>query len=266
MSSLDAHAKINLGLVVGPLRSDGLHEVATVLQRLDLADTISVEPAAQLEVSGFADDTLVRRALEAAAAAAGVAPSWRARIDKRIPVAAGLGGGSSDAAAALRLASELLPRPLAPSRLAVLARRLGSDVPFFLERGPKLACGDGTRLEPLTLPQDYHVVLLLPHGAAKASTASVYAAFRGEAGFTQRCARLRELAAAGADADLAAFPGNDLVRSPHAARLRELGAFRAEVSGAGPTVYGLFRDAAAATRAGAELGSLGRVWLAAPSW
>lgn len=266
MSSLAAHAKINLGLVVGPRRSDGLHEVATVLQRLELADTISLEPAAELEIAGFADDTLVRRALEAAAAAAGVTPAWRARIDKRIPVAAGLGGGSSDAAAALRLANELLAQPLSPSQLRSLAGALGSDVPFFLEPGPKLAGGDGTTLEPLALPQDYRVVLLLPHGAAKASTASVYAAFRGEVGFSARRARLHELAAAGAEADLAAFPGNDLVRSPHAARLRELGAFRAEVSGAGPTLYGLFRDADAAARAGAELGSLGRVWLTAPSW
>jgi 4-diphosphocytidyl-2-C-methyl-D-erythritol kinase len=264
--SAAAPAKINLGLAVGPLRPDGLHELATIIQRLDLADTISLEPAAALVVEGFAADTLVRTALEALAEAAGVEPSWRACIDKRVPVAAGLGGGSSDAATALRLANGLLAEPLPPARLAGLARRLGSDVPFFLAPGPKLATGDGTTLEPVDLPQDYSVVLLLPRGEHKPSTASVYARFDGAAGFEERRARLRALAAAGSSAALAALPGNDLARSPHAARLRELGAFRAEVSGAGPALYGLFAERERARAACAELEELGSTWLAAPAW
>src|SRR3984893_13160975 len=100
---MNAHAKINLALVVGPIRADGKHEVVTVLQRIDLADEITLESADELAVAGFDGDTIVRAALESLAAAAGVEPRWRARIEKRIPVAAGLGGGSSDAAAALRL-------------------------------------------------------------------------------------------------------------------------------------------------------------------
>src|SRR5207249_3202768 len=92
----DAPAKINLALAVGPRRADGLHEVATVLQRVDLCDTIALEPASSLRVEGFPADTLVRDALQALAAAAGVEPTWSVRIGKRIPVAAGLGGGSSD--------------------------------------------------------------------------------------------------------------------------------------------------------------------------
>ena len=261
-----APAKINLGLAVGPLRPDGLHEVATILQRLDLADTISLEPAARLAVHGFPGDTLVRRALEAIGAAAGVEPSWEAQIRKLIPVAAGLGGGSSDAASALVLANGLLERPLPREGLAAIARRLGSDVPFFLEPGPQLASGNGTTLEPLELPQDYSVALLLPAGAHKPSTGSVYARFRGEAGFAERRLRLREIAAAGASADLAALPGNDLARSPHAERMCELGAFRAEVSGAGPTVYGLFAERGAAAAAAASLAGLGTTWLATPAW
>src|SRR5581483_10884502 len=104
----------NLALVVGPLREDGKHEIATVLHRIELADELTLEPADELAVEGFPEDTLVRRALEAVAAAANVEPAWRVRIEKRIPVAAGLGGGSSDAAAALRLANATLsqPRPL----------------------------------------------------------------------------------------------------------------------------------------------------------
>ncbi len=237
-----APAKINLGLAVGPLRDDGRHEVATIMQRLDLADTITLAPAARLAVAGFEGDTLVRRALEAVAEAAGVQPAWRAEIRKRVPVAAGLGGGSSDAAAALLLGNELLERPLPHEALAAFARRLGSDVPFFLEPGPKLASGDGSTLSPLELPQDYSVVLLLPAGARKPSTSSVYARFRGAEGFAERSGRLREIAAAGARAELAALPRNDLARSPHAEAMRSRGAFRADVSGAGPVVYGLFAE------------------------
>ncbi|MDX6483777.1 MAG: 4-diphosphocytidyl-2-C-methyl-D-erythritol kinase, partial [Gaiellaceae bacterium] len=113
MSSASAPAKLNLTLLVGPRRPDGKHEVATVLQRLALADRIDLEPAGALDVDGFAEDTIVRRALEALAERAGVPPHWHARITKEIPVAAGLGGGSSDAATALRLANATLGRPLA---------------------------------------------------------------------------------------------------------------------------------------------------------
>ena len=117
MKRAQAFAKINLALVVGPVRDDGKHEVVTVLQRVDLADDIELEPAEALTVEGFEDDTLVRRALEALAAAAGVAPRWRACIEKRIPVASGLGGGSSDAASTLVLANADLPEPLPPAAL-----------------------------------------------------------------------------------------------------------------------------------------------------
>src|SRR3954447_8008320 len=113
MSDALATAKLNLSLVVGPLREDGRHEVVTVLQRIELADRITLEPADELRVDGFAEDTLVRSALEHLAEAAGTTPRWVARIRKQIPVAAGLGGGSSDAATALRLPHETLAEPLA---------------------------------------------------------------------------------------------------------------------------------------------------------
>ena len=263
MTTRAAHAKLNLALVVGPVRADGLHEVVTVYQRLDLHDTVALEPAASLTVEGFADDTLVRRALESVAQVTGVEPRWRSRIEKRIPVAAGLGGGSADAAAALELANELLGGPLPPDRLRVLARGLGADVPFFLERGPQLGTGDGTELAPLELRQDWTSLILLPDGVVKESTAAVYARFDGDAGFEERRAAL--LAALAVD-DLAALPPNDLVSSPLAGRLLELGAFRADVTGAGPAVYGLFADRDAATRAAEAVRSLGRSWIAAPAW
>jgi 4-diphosphocytidyl-2-C-methyl-D-erythritol kinase len=260
-----ASAKINLALVVGPRREDGYHEVATVLQRIDLVDRIEIEPAHEVRVTGFADDTLVRRALDAMEAETGL--RCRARIEKRIPVAAGLGGGSSDAATALALANELLPRPLSRERLHALAVQLGSDVPFFLTDGPQLATGTGTELEPLELPQDFWIVLVLPRDVRKRSTADVYGAFAAADGFEDRRAGLlATLERVRRPTDLAALPPNDLAASPVVDELHAAGAFRADVSGAGPTVYGLFMregDAAAAARA---LRGRGRVWKTAPTW
>jgi 4-diphosphocytidyl-2-C-methyl-D-erythritol kinase len=271
MRRVPAPAKINLALVVGPLRADGKHEVATALQRVDLGDRVQMKPSADgLEVAGFAEDTLVRRALGALADEAGIEPSWRATITKRIPVAAGLGGGSSDAAAALRLANETLDEPVPVDRLHAIAARLGADVPFFLTPGPQLAEGDGTELQPLDLPQDFFVVLVLPDGAAKPSTKAVYDEHdrRGGAeGFAERRAALRDaLAQVKRPRDLAALPPNDLVSSPLAAELRAEGAFRADVSGAGPTVYGLFHHRAPAEAARRRLSRLGRAWLTIPAW
>jgi 4-diphosphocytidyl-2-C-methyl-D-erythritol kinase len=270
VSRAPAPAKVNLALVVGPLRDDGKHEVLTVLQRIDLVDRIELDEAPELRVEGFADDTLVRDALRELARNAGAEPRWRVRIEKRIPVAAGLGGGSSDAATALRLANETLPEPLPAGELRYLAAQLGADVPFFLADGPQLGSGDGSELEPLDLPQDFWVLILLPHGAAKTSTADVYAAFdsrKDVPGFAERRQTLLDgLAAVKRPRDLASLPPNDLVDSPLAEELRAAGAFRADVSGAGPALYGLFhhrRDADAARR---TLRRLGRTWLAAPAW
>jgi 4-diphosphocytidyl-2-C-methyl-D-erythritol kinase len=266
MISARAPAKINLALVAGPVRDDGLHEVATILQRIELHDTISLGPAAELEVTGFEDDSLVRRALEAVAAAAGIEPRWHARIDKRIPVAAGLGGGSSDAAAAIRLANDLLDEPLPRLTLRTIARGLGVDVAFFLEPGPQLGLGDGTELQPADLPQDYSVLLLRPRDAVKISTGDVYRRFEGERGFDERRARVIEIAAGGNRADLASLPENDLARSSLATELRDLGAFRADVSGAGPVIYALFRRRASAEAAAVAMEPLGETWLTAPAW
>jgi 4-diphosphocytidyl-2-C-methyl-D-erythritol kinase len=270
MSTSSAPAKINLALVVGPRRSDGKHEVATVLQRIDLADSLVLEPSAGLRVSGFEGDTLVRSALSELAAAAGVEPAWHARIDKRIPVAAGLGGGSSDAAAALRLANDTLAEPLPQEELVRIAAGVGADVPFFLAPGAQLGTGDGTELDPLHLALDYHVLLLLPSGARKPSTAAVYDAFdrrAGDEGFEGRRKELLEvLGQARTARDLAALPRNDLASSPLAAELEGLGAFRADVSGAGPAVYGLFEREEGSLAAAAALGSLGTTWICAPTW
>jgi 4-diphosphocytidyl-2-C-methyl-D-erythritol kinase len=265
-----APAKVNLALVVGPLRDDGKHEVATVYQRVGMSDRIDVVPAAQLRVDGFPGDTLVRGALEALATRAGVEPRWHATIEKRLPVAAGLGGGSSDAATALRLANATLSEPLPPETLHEVAARLGADVPFFLAEGPQLGTGDGTTLAPLDLPQDFWILLVLPRGAVKESTGAVYAAFDargGAGGWEQRRDALHDaLARVRRPRDLAALPLNDLVRSSLSDDLLGLGAFRADVSGAGPTVYGLFHHKAAAEAAKRALKRPGGIWITPPAW
>jgi 4-diphosphocytidyl-2-C-methyl-D-erythritol kinase len=268
VSRAKAHAKINLALAVGPLRDDGKHEVVTVLQPLELHDEISLEPAKSLAVEGFAADTIVRAALEEFARAADVDPGWHVHIEKRIPVAAGLGGGSSDAAAALRLANATLDVPLALGELHGIAAHIGADVPFFLRDAAQLASGDGTDLDCIDLPRDHRIVILVPDDAAKESTKAVYEAFDargGATGFADRASALRRsLAAVERSRDLAALPPNDLASSHFARELMLAGAFRADVSGAGPAVYGLFETDDDALRAADALAHLGRTFLTWP--
>jgi 4-diphosphocytidyl-2C-methyl-D-erythritol kinase len=143
-------------------------------------------------------------------------------------------------------------------------------VPFFLTSGPQLGQGDGTELTALALPQDYFVVLVLPTDARKTSTAAAYAGFDERAGADGYDARRAHVIDALADVhrprDLAELPPNDLASSPLAAELRAHGAFRADVSGAGPTVYGLFHHRAQATAARRALRTRGRTWLTTPAW
>jgi 4-diphosphocytidyl-2C-methyl-D-erythritol kinase len=118
-------------------------------------------------------------------------------------------------------------------------------------------------LSPIQLTQDYWVVLVLPAGSRKASTKAVYDAFDGTAGFADR---RDELLAALEAGDLAALPPNDLASSPLAGELRARGAFRADVSGAGPIVYGLFADRAPAVEASRALAARGATWITQPAW
>jgi 4-diphosphocytidyl-2-C-methyl-D-erythritol kinase len=212
----------------------------------------------------------VTAALRELAQAAGLEPRWHVRIEKKIPVASGLGGGSSDAATALRLANETLPESLPSEALLRIAAGLGSDVAFFLVDGPQLGSGDGSELEPVDIPQDFWVVVLLPRDAAKTSTADVYAAFdtrKDVVGFAERRQALLDgLARVERPRDLAGLPPNDLASSLLVEAIRATGAFRADASGAGPALYGLYHQRRDATAAGRTLRPLGRIWVAAPAW
>ena len=151
---------------------------------------------------------------------------------------------------------------------------LGADVPFFLTPGPKLAEGAGERLSSLELPQDFWVLVALLRRARKASTAEVYRRFdelEAAAGFAERKATLLDvLSSCRRPRDFAALPMNDLAQAAGTAsladELRGLGAFRADVSGAGPAVYALFHRREHAAAAARRLRLRARVWVTAPVW
>jgi 4-diphosphocytidyl-2-C-methyl-D-erythritol kinase len=253
-----APAKLNLGLRVLGRRVDGYHELASVFVPLDLADEIEVElaPAARCELTlalagecaGVPADTsnLAARAALEFLAEAGLTRSVRLRVTKRIPAAAGLGGGSSDAGAVLRSLAQTYPGALSAPALARLALRLGADVPFFLAPRPARVAGIGERSQPLAeLPA---LAFLLVNPGVPLATASVFAAFDAHPAPARRAF----------EPDLGLDLGNDLepaaerlcpAIAPLRERLRALGARAVGLSGSGPTLFGWFPDAAAAARA-----------------
>jgi 4-diphosphocytidyl-2-C-methyl-D-erythritol kinase len=159
-------AKVNLYLRVVGRRPDGYHELVTVMQPLTLADVLTVILAGQ-DISLECDhpelppgeENLVWRAARQFQAETGQKPGVRLTLRKRIPVAAGLGGGSSDAAGTLWALNELAGKPLEPARLHRLAGRLGADVPFFLRRAPAVGRGTGTQLSAVTLLPYWYLLL-----------------------------------------------------------------------------------------------------------
>ena len=246
-----APAKVNLLLHVGPPRDDGLHELCSLFASIDLADELTIEPAASDEVvcAGVEGPNLALAAIERfrAEAAPGL-PPLRVAIDKRIPVAAGLGGGSADAAAVLRAVNDLAGHPLDADGLRALGARVGADVPSQVEPRHALVTGAGEGVEPVALPP---MTLLILADAAGLATADVYA--RADALGTTRAQldpdHVRELAARPL-ADLAPVLENDLEGAAVSLRpelsgrmdaLREAGALTARVTGSGPTVFGVFR-------------------------
>jgi 4-diphosphocytidyl-2-C-methyl-D-erythritol kinase len=260
-----AYAKLNLVLHVGPPREDGMHPICSLMASIDLADELTATPRGSggdtVDAPGVQGENLVARALaEFRSRAGGELPALELRIHKRIPVAAGLGGGSADAAAALRIANELAGGPLGAQELIRLAAELGSDVPSQLDPRHALVQGVGERIEPLELPA---LVAVLVPDREGLSTAAVYAEL-DRLGLTRASLDpepLRRLAAA-APAELAAGIENDLQRAALSLRpdlsakldsLRSAGAMGAAVSGSGPTCFGLFADRRTAVETAASI-------------
>jgi len=260
---LRAPAKLNLCLLLGPRRDDGLHEICSLFEALSLSDRIVVSEAEADEVvcPGVEDTNLAAIALAALRGRGWERPPLRIEIEKRVPVAAGLGGGSADAAAVLRLAADEV------DGLEELAAELGADVPSQLDPGLALVSGVGEAVEPLP-PAREHAFVLIPD-AEGLSTAAVYAEAdrlglgRSPDELAEANERLHEAAGEGASPlDYADLLVNDL--EPAAISLRpsiaealgalgEVGAARELLTGSGPTAFGLFADIAEADRAAATL-------------
>jgi 4-diphosphocytidyl-2-C-methyl-D-erythritol kinase len=283
---LSAPAKVNLGLRIVGRREDGYHLLESLLVPIDLADRVQIEPGDTPSVAlrldgdapGVPEDgsNLALRAARAFLAAAGIETGLSLLLEKRIPASAGLGGGSSDAAAVLRGLALIYPDALSPERLRELALGLGADVPFFLDPRPALVTGIGEQIEAISGVPAFP--LLLAHPGVPLATPDVYRAYDASgasltpvrsASTMRRISALRECG----DHALAELLENDL--EPVAVRLcsritelREViegsGALAVGMSGSGPTVFGIFRDTIAASRARDRLNLAppARTWLA----
>lgn len=261
---LHAPAKLNLCLYLGRAREDGLHELCSLFEPLALADLITVTPAARDEVvcPGVEGENLAAKALAGLRERGWEREPLRVEIEKRVPVAAGLGGGSGDAAAILRLAAGEV------SDLPELAAQLGADVPSQLRPALALVRGAGEHVRPLPDPVE-HAAVLLPGGGGL-STAAVFAEAdrlglgRAPEELDDLAERLRRVAGAGASPlDYPELLVNDLEPAALSLRpdvgaaldeLRSAGAPVAILSGSGPTAVGLFPDLASARDAAAATG------------
>lgn len=261
-----APAKINLALEVTARRDDGYHDIDTVMTTIDLADRVTLRPAAGLTVSlsGPASagidpaDDLAGRAARGLAAEAGREPDVAIDVEKQIPSPAGLGGGSSDAAAVLRGLARLWRLDWPEERLVEVAAGVGSDVPFFLTAGAARCTGRGEIVEPLPDLAPLRLLILVPPGATgEAKTASRYRALHPEdltdGGSSWRLAQRL--------ARRAPPPTNDLVNVfervierddaelvAHYARYRAAGAPRLHLCGSGPAVFMFVREQAQRSR------------------
>ena len=270
-----AQAKVNLALRVGPRRSDGYHELATLFARIELADDVVVRvlragvtlhvvrDGMPDESAGPPDKNLALRAALMYMHEAGWPVGCAIHIEKRIPVGAGLGGGSADAGAVLRALDSLAPRPLGPGHLARLGAALGADVPFLTLDAP-LALGTerGDRIEPLEPLPSQWLALVLPRFSVSTAEAYGWLDMDRERDATggqvdgaslRRAARDWEAIAAIATNDLQpAVAARHPVIETYCAVLRDAGARVALMSGSGSAVFGLFGeepDGAAVARA-----------------
>jgi 4-diphosphocytidyl-2-C-methyl-D-erythritol kinase len=270
--TLRAPAKINLNLRVVGRRPDGFHDIESVVQSVTLHDTLEIA----IEGTGLGlevDDpavpagagNLVHRAAERLLdGAAGKPPGIRMWLTKRIPAGAGLGGGSSDAAAALVGIDRLLGLGLPAAALAAHAAALGSDVPYFLTGGTAFLTGRGIEVEPMADAPPADVLIVDP--GVPVSTAAVYAQVQEPLTLAPKPASMSGFGRIPVDLVSWVRAGNDL--EPHAARfcpdivrirsmLAGAGALAAAMTGSGSAVFGLFASADAAAGAARRAEAVG---------
>jgi len=267
-----ARAKINWHLNVLYKRPDGFHELESIMQTLKLADVVEVKPAAGLSLTcsdpaiPLGDGNLATRAAKAFCEHFKIEPNFSIHIEKNIPMAAGLAGGSSDGAAVL-MALQALTGLGTGDELMAIAATIGSDVPYCLYGGTAICRGRGEKVEAFDSRFNRHVVLLRP--GVEVTTAGVYGAYRPEKiRFRGDTLALKDALAADDFAGVKANLTNDLASvteamHPIIPEIREkfmaLGAEAALMSGSGPTVFALFKEKAAAENAAAALKELGAI-------
>ena len=266
--TIQAPAKLNLGLEVIGRRPDGFHEIVTIFQAVSLFDTLELSPAHELTVAST-DQTLegkpnlVTQALHDLRSAAGIAGGARVTLAKQIPVAAGLGGASSDAAAALRAGRQLWRARISDDELRRLAGRLGSDVPFFLAAGTALGTRRGDEIAPVPPLTGVWFVIVSPTITIPRKTPTLYAALvptdfsSGE--MVRRFATDRDAITL---VEGNALPPNAFKRALYAlrpelaalpGRMNAAGAPVVALSGAGPSHFAPFSDPEQAARVAARL-------------
>lgn len=257
MLTLKAYAKINLTLEALGRREDGYHEVATIMQTVDLHDTVRLAPADDLTLTCDdpaleSSDNLAYKAAALLRKESGYEGGATIGIEKAIPVSAGLGGGSSDAAATLRGLNDLWQLGMGMARLEALAAQLGSDVPFLLQGGTAIGLGRGERIRRIPPPEVQWLVVVTPDvrhtGGASSKTAALYGMLT-PANYTRGylTRKLEARIRVGKDMpaqflfnvfdDVAfdAYPGLEQCWNTFA----ELGAREIHISGSGPSIYAL---------------------------
>jgi 4-diphosphocytidyl-2-C-methyl-D-erythritol kinase len=271
--SVSAPAKVNLHLeVLGP-RADGYHDILSLFQAVSLCDTLRIrttgregEIALRAAVDCPPERNLVTRAVISFRRLTGRGDGVEVIVEKRIPLAAGLGGGSSDAAAVLRALAALLETEVPREELLRCAAELGSDVPFFMGEAAALVEGRGERITPLPPRQDYGIAAVF--SGEKVGTAEAYRVL-GEAPPGAKGPPREEILRMYAEAPVGdwtfsnSFTESICARHPPCARardaLRGAGAQAARLTGSGSAVIGLFSDHGAAERCAAELAADGLV-------
>ena len=257
MLTLKAYAKINLTLEVLGRRDDGYHEVATIMQTVDLYDTVRLTPAADITLSCDnpaleSPNNLAYKAARLLREQRGYAGGVHISIDKAIPVSAGLGGGSSDAATTLNGLNDLWQLDMAPAQLETIAAQLGSDVPFLLKGGTAIGLGRGERIRRLPPADVQWLVIVTPDvrhkGEAPSKTAALYGMLTHAnytRGFLTRKleARIRGGGDVPAQFLFNVFDGVAFDAYPgleqYWTTFSELGAREMHLSGSGPSIYAL---------------------------
>jgi 4-diphosphocytidyl-2-C-methyl-D-erythritol kinase len=258
---LKAFAKLNLGLRVLYKRPDGYHELRTIFQTVSLADRIAISferaRATHIEIGGAPEieDNLMGRAAALVLDSLGIRGRVHFRLDKVIPMGAGLGGGSSDAAAVLIALPALIGRRLAPERARSIALQLGSDVPFFFYGGTALGLGRGEELYPLPdLPKSPTLVIAPPvHSSTAQAYRDLSARLTTESLQNKLLSFQQEVWRGVRTEAVNDFEEVVFARYPQLKRIRNQllrsGATRAAMTGSGSAVFGIFEDAASLERA-----------------